>query len=181
MRRSAMSRRGKRSDVPSSSAAWATVRSRSFSGNVVHPLPLRAIALVARRVQRAERNGEWVASPGEVPLGEGESAVLCKVGHEPGGYGLFALVGGAGRRPPRRSPAPAARRSSPSRTPVDRACQSGRAVLYAPGMLSPRKVTVRALRPAASASPASQAQTLDWELPGKIGTYRGGWRNVGTL
>ena len=36
-----------------------------------------------------------MASPGEVPLGEDERAVRRKVGHEPGGYGLFALIGGA--------------------------------------------------------------------------------------
>jgi hypothetical protein len=36
-----------------------------------------------------------VTSPSEVPLGEDERAVRRKVGHEPGGYGLFALVGGA--------------------------------------------------------------------------------------
>ena len=91
-----MSRRGKRSDVPSNSAAWATVSSRSFSGNVVHPLPVRAVALISgRRIQRAGRSGELVASPGELPLGQDERAVRRKVGHEPGGYGLFALVGGA--------------------------------------------------------------------------------------
>jgi hypothetical protein len=91
-----MSRRGKRSDVPSSSAAWATVRSRSFSGNVVHPPPVASLALISgRRIQRTGRSGELVASPGEVPLGEDERAVRRKVGHLPGGYGLFALVGGA--------------------------------------------------------------------------------------
>jgi hypothetical protein len=36
-----------------------------------------------------------VTSPGEVPLGEDERAVRRKVGHEPGGYGLFALISGA--------------------------------------------------------------------------------------
>ena len=36
-----------------------------------------------------------VASSGEVPLGEDEHGVRCKVGREPGGYGLFALIGGA--------------------------------------------------------------------------------------
>jgi hypothetical protein len=57
---------------------------------------LRAIALISgRRIQRTGRSGELVASPGEVPLGEEERAVRRKVGHLPGGYGLFALVGGA--------------------------------------------------------------------------------------
>jgi hypothetical protein len=96
MRRSAMSRRGNRSDVPSSSAAWATVSSRSFSGNVAHPLPVWAVALTfGRRGQRAEQACGRLAPPGEMPLGEDERAVRCKVGHEPGSYGLFALIGGA--------------------------------------------------------------------------------------
>jgi len=38
--------RGKRSEVPSSSAAWATVSSRSLSGNVTHSLPVWAVALI---------------------------------------------------------------------------------------------------------------------------------------
>jgi hypothetical protein len=57
---------------------------------------LRAIALISgRRIQRTGRSGELVTSPGEVPLGEDERAVRRKVGHEPGGHGLFALIGGA--------------------------------------------------------------------------------------
>src|SRR5262249_20063473 len=38
IRRSGMRRRGTRSEVPSSWADWATVSSRSFSGNVAHSL-----------------------------------------------------------------------------------------------------------------------------------------------
>src|SRR5262249_13739985 len=68
IRRSAMSRRGNRSDVPRSSAAWATVSSRSVSGNVAHPLPTRRIRVIAgRQAERAGRVREWVRVPGEVP------------------------------------------------------------------------------------------------------------------
>jgi len=39
--------------------------------------------------------------------------------------------------------AAATRRTPPSRTPADRGCKNGRAVLLAPGILSPRKLTVK--------------------------------------
>jgi hypothetical protein len=59
-----------------------------------------------------------------------------------------------GRLPPHRPPAPAARRFPPSRTTGSRACQSDRAVLLAPGILSPRKLAVKGAahgpRPSAS-------------------------------
>ena len=63
---------------------------------VSQPISPWAIAPISgRRIQRTGWSGEWVASPGELPFGEDERAALGKVGHEPGGYGLFALVDGA--------------------------------------------------------------------------------------
>jgi hypothetical protein len=81
------------------------------------------------------------------------------------------------------APFPRTRREAVPRRhapPGDRACQSGRAVLLAPGILSPRKPAVRALWPAASASLAAQGQALDGGLPrqdpapvGRTGKNRG--------
>jgi hypothetical protein len=41
--------------------------------------------------------------------------------------------------------------------------------------LEPTKIPIRALRPAASASLAAQAQTLDCDLPGSVWRQTGGW------
>jgi hypothetical protein len=86
----------------------------------------------------------------------------------PSGWGAYGR--GTAARPG--CPAPAGRRSPPLRISDDRAARTpGRAVLHAPGILSPRKITVKGAPDGASL--AAQGQTLDCDLPRQdLGTYQ---------
>jgi hypothetical protein len=73
------------------------------------------------------------------------------------------------------------RRADPAVTPpTGRACKSGRAVLLAPGIVSPRKLPVKGA-PCGRVPPLRSGQTLDRELPRqKTGTCQEDGESEGT-
>ncbi len=70
-------------------------------------------------------------------------------------------------------PAPAGSRSRQPRAHHDRAARTGRAVLLAPGILSPCKITVKGARCARVANAMALRATLECDLPRQdLGTYQ---------
>jgi hypothetical protein len=131
------------------------------------------------RLGRAEPSGPGqapgiVAGVTEAKRWTGESSRRRRLGWQGasplvgGGPARCLSVGDARRGPPpqRRSPAPATRRSSLSRIPVDRANQSDRAVLPRRAILSPRNLPVKgATACGLRVPPLRSGQTPDSELP----------------
>jgi hypothetical protein len=77
---------------------------------------------------------------------------------------------GRGRRRRADAPHPAGRRYRPQRSLSAAPAQTSRAVLHAPGSLSPGKITIKG---APAARPRRAAQTLDTDLSRQdIGTYQ---------
>jgi hypothetical protein len=93
--------------------------------------------------------------------------------------GLWAVALRPRSPSPRRRPAPAGRRYQAATIPQCRASRNGRAVLPAPGSLSPRKITIKG---APAARRRCAAQTLDTDLPRQdLGTYQEDGERRGSL
>jgi len=99
-----------------------------------------------------------------------ESRGLAVVGRQ---LGPLPLRGDArrGPLPPRRFPAPVTGTTARRHASPVAACKSGRAVLLAPGILSPSKLAVKGAA-YGRVPPLRSGQTLDCEFHGKIGSSR---------
>ena len=110
--------------------------------------------------------GDCERGAGHRQLPGGQQGLACS-----GGGSLPAPFerkpSGRGRCRPAGCPAPAGRRPTPQRSPMTAPARAGRAVLHAPGILSPRKITFKGARCARVAGAMALRATPECDLPRK--------------
>ena len=122
--------------------------------------------------ERGSPEGERVNGREARRRGQGWKGHPSAGGRQPGPLPLARQRTGAGRCRHAVSPAPARRRSSPSRTPVTAPARASRAVLPRRATLTPRKDHHQGRAEGASPAAMAQAPPLTLIFHGKTGTYR---------